>query len=111
VKDYLFKKNTHPPIKWRRQDADTKLEIIWNLNSEAFEYCELIRKIIYELDALPEWILKEISQLKLKKDNLDDMFKRVMEIVPVDYIEKLLWVWEKNKWDEEYILLTEQFLW
>lgn len=111
VKAHLFKKNTNPTVKWRRQDVSILLELLSDLHQEAVEYCSAIKKIIDELDALPEGVLKELSQIKLDKSNLANIFARVKEIVPETYIEDLLALWEKNKGDEEYILLTEQFLW
>lgn len=54
VKAHLFKENTKATIKGRRQEAEARLDILSELHAPAKDYCDDIRKIIYELDALPE---------------------------------------------------------
>ena len=111
VKTHLFKENTKPTIKWRRQEAEARLDILSELYFPAKDYCDDIRKIIYELDALPEWVLKELSMLKINKISPEETFEAVKELVPQEYIEKIFSKWANNTQNEQFILLTEQFLW
>lgn len=111
VKAHLFKENTKATIKGRRQEAEARLDILSELYAPAKDYCDDIRKIIYELDALPEWVLKELSMLKINKVSPEETFKAVKELVPQEYIEKIFSKWANNTQNEQFILLTEQFLW
>ncbi len=109
VKAHLFKENTRPTIKGRRQEAEAKLDILSEMYAPAKDYCDDIRKIIYELDALPEWVLKVLAGLKVNEP--EKAFAQIQELIPEDYIAKIFSKWADNTQNEQFILLTEQFLW
>ena len=111
VKAHLFRENTRASIKGRRQEAEARLDILSELYVPSKDYCDDIRKIIYELDALPEGVLKELAMLKINKISPEETFEAVKELVPQDYIEKIFSKWANNSQNEQFILLTEQFLW
>ncbi|EKD44202.1 MAG: hypothetical protein ACD_71C00215G0009 [uncultured bacterium (gcode 4)] len=111
VKAHLFKDNTHPPIKGRRQNASDRLHILSEKYPPAKDYCDDVSRVMIDLDSLPEWILKELSLLKIDKEDPKKTYDRLREMIPETYIHDIFKTAERNAGDEQFVLLTEEFIW
>lgn len=92
----------------RRNKAIAKLRGIESVvSSEHKAYLEEIRIIIVELDAMPEGVLKVISNLDRDPAKA---IKKLEELVPYEYIDRITKTSERSQGQEELLVLTEEFL-
>ena len=73
------------------------------------EYAKDLEKVIKELDGLPVALLKEVARIKIKKDP-NGAYETIQELIPVDYIEKIMQTAERAEGDGKLVLLSEEFI-
>jgi len=112
VKEHLFKNNTHMVVKSgsRRSEAAQRLVYLSSLNSVFSDYCDDVIKLIKDYDALPDGLLKKITNLKINKDNPSESFIDLKELVPLDYIADIEATAKRGTEDGDFVLLTEEFV-
>lgn len=112
VKKHLFKNNSHMVVKSgsRRAEAAQRLVYLSSLNSVFSDYCDDVIKLIKDYDALPEGLLKKIANLKINKDDPDESFAALKELVPLDYIADIEATAKRSTEEGDFVLLTEELL-
>ncbi|MCX6706434.1 MAG: helicase-related protein, partial [Candidatus Woesebacteria bacterium] len=107
AKDKLFAKNELPKIQGRRATAITTLKAIGESLPQATDYCEDVIAIIKDLDDVSDGVLKDISQLDLR--NVEEAYKRVLELVPLHFIQSIQERAGRFESEKELLLFAEQF--
>lgn len=106
AKEKLFAKHPMPPIRGRRADALKVLYAIKASVPSAEIYCTDLMKVIKEFDDISEGTLKDIAQIDLR--NLDDIYKRLVEMVPVQFIRNVIDRAHRADDSRELLLLAEE---
>ena len=109
AKSHIFKDNTKPPVTGKRkQDALSKLKILADVYSPARDLCLDIIKVIKDLDGLPNGVLREISELKIDKENPSNTLEKVRGYVPQNYHDSILETAERANESGRLIVLSEE---
>lgn len=108
AKEKLFAKHELPKIQGRRASAIHVLKVISDELPNAKNYCEDIITIIKTLDDLSDGALKDIAKLDLRK--IEQVHKKLLEIVPESYIRNVLTRANRTENEHELLLFAEQFV-
>lgn len=106
AKEKLFAKYPLPAIKGRRQDAIKNLMAIKEALPASESYCSDLIKVIKEFDDISEGTLKDIAQIDMR--NVEDTYKFLQEIVPVQFIRNVIDRAHKAEEGKELLLLAEE---
>ncbi|MCB9805586.1 helicase [Candidatus Nomurabacteria bacterium] len=111
VKEHIFKDNTKAPVSGKRkQDAIAKLKILSETYPSSKDLCMDVIKIIKDLDALPNGVLKEIADLKIDKDKPEKAYKSLKEYVPSNYLEDIFETADRAKDSGKLVVLSEELI-
>lgn len=112
VKEHLFRNDTVPAVssRSRRQESVRKLAFFRDVFSPAADYCSDIIKLIREYDALPEGTLKAIIDMPFDEKDPSTTYDKLREVVPPDYVMSLDRMANRQKEDEELVLLSEEII-
>lgn len=111
IKEHIFKDNTKPSLnKGRRADAVDRVKVIKNLYAPARDLCDDIIRVIHELDSLPLKTLREITELKINKEDMATTFKMLQEIVPLEYLENILNTAKQAEGTSKVVVLSEELI-
>ncbi len=111
AKAHIFKDNTKAPIDTgRKQDALNKLKFLSENYVQAKDLCIDVIRIIKDLDALPNGVLKEIAELKIDKTNFAPAHEVLKELVPNKYIESIFKTAERANDTGRLIVLSEELI-
>ncbi len=110
AKEHIFKENTLAKVKTskNRKEALDKMKLLAKF-PPARNYAQDVQKIIAEFDALPVATLKEISNTKIG-DKPQEAFEKIREILPIDYIEKIMQTASRADNAGKLVLLSEEFI-
>jgi len=106
AKEKLFAKHELPKIQGRRADSIKVVELIGNNIPQAKSYCDDIKKIIREYDDFSEGELKKIAQIDIR--NMEEAYKKLLEIIPLNYIQNIFNKADKGESEHELLLFAEQ---
>jgi len=111
AKEHIFKDNTVAKVKTgkNKENALKKIKILVKELPAVNEYAKDLEKVIKELDGLPIALLKEVARIKIKKDP-NRAYETIQELIPVDYIEKIMQTAERAEGDGKLVLLSEEFI-
>ncbi len=111
AKEHIFKDNTKPPVSGKRkQDAISKLKILSEQYTPAKDLCTDVIKTIKDLDALPIGVLREISEMKIDKENPDRAFQKLKEFIPSNYLENIFATADRANESGKLIVLSEELV-
>lgn len=111
AKEHIFKENTKAPVDGgRKQDALNKVKILADNYPQAKDLCLDIIRVIKDLDGLPNGVLKEISEIKLDKDNFGKALDELRELVPNRYLENIFKTAERANDSGKLIVLSEELI-
>lgn len=106
AKEKLFEKSELPKIQGRRADSIKILELLGNEIPESKAYCNDIKNLIKDYDAINEGTLKDISKLDLR--DLKQAYKDLQVIVPRTYTDSLFEKLKQTDKATELLLFAEQ---
>lgn len=106
AKEKLFEKSELPKIQGRRAESINRLELLGNEIPESKAYCNDIKSLIKDYDAINEGTMKDISQLDLR--DLKQAYKNLQVIVPRTYTESLFKKLKQTDKATELLLFAEQ---
>ncbi len=112
IKQHLFKNNTVPTInsRSRKQEALKRLLLLGTSYPLASDYCADVSKLIRVYDALPEGVLKKIASMAVDEANLELAYGTLKALIPMDYIASLDKMANRQKEDEELVLISEEIV-
>ncbi len=111
AKAHIFKDNTKAPIDTgRKQDALNKLKFLSENYVQAKDLCIDVIRVIKDLDALPNGVLKEIAELKIDKTNFAPAHDVLKELVPGKYLESIFKTAERANDTGRLIVLSEELI-
>lgn len=111
AKEHIFKDNTKPPVTGRRkQDAINKLKYLSENHAPARDLCTDVIKLVAELDALPNGVLREIADLRVEKEDLGKTYAALQDLVPTHYLRNIFDTAEKANEKGRLIVLSEEFI-
>ncbi|MEI7463069.1 MAG: helicase-related protein [Candidatus Taylorbacteria bacterium] len=111
AKEHIFKENTKPPIDTgRKQDALNKMKFLSENYAQAKDLCIDVIRVIKDLDALPNGVLKEIAELKIDKANFVPAHETLKELVPHRYLESIFKTAERANDTGKLIVLSEELI-
>ena len=111
LKKHVFKDNTLAKVVGQRKhDSLDRLELLSELLPKTKEFCEDVIKLIKDFDALPSGTLKGILEIKIDKNNLDEAFNKLKELIPQNYINNLMETAGKSDETGRIIVLSEEII-
>lgn len=111
AKEHIFKDNTKPPVSGKRkQDAIKKLKYLGGNHPPAKDLCTDIIRVIKDLDGLPNGVLKEIADLRIKKQNLGKTLTILKELVPQKYLGSIFETADRANDTGKLIVLSEELI-
>ena len=111
AKEHIFKENTKPPVdSGRKQDALNKIKFLSDSYPQAKELCTDVIRVIKDLDSLPYGVLKEITDLRIDKGDLDKAFQELRELVPHKYLEGIFKTADRANDTGKLIVLSEELI-
>lgn len=111
AKEHIFKDNTHPPIiGGRKHDALNKLQVLSDIHAPAKDLCKDAVKIIKDLDALPNGVLKNISEMYIDKTNPGKTYAELKEMLPSKYIEEIFTTAKRAEETGRLVVLSEELI-
>lgn len=111
AKEHIFKDNTRAPIEsGRKQDALNKIKILSESYPQAKDLCIDLIRVIKDLDGLPNGVLKEITELKVDKNNGEKSFHELKSLVPHRYLESIFKTAERANDTGRLIVLSEELV-
>src|ERR1035437_3573229 len=109
AKEHIFKENTKPAVDTgRKQDALNKIKFLSENYAQAKDLCIDVIRVIKDLDALPNGVLKEIAELKIDKTNFAPAHDALNELVPNKYLESIFKTAERANDTGRLIVLSEE---
>lgn len=106
AKEKLFEKSELPKIQGRRQKSIEVLEVLGHEIPESKEYCDDIKILIKDYDAISEGALKDIAQLDLR--DLEQAYADLRIIIPEEYKASLFAKLDQTDKAAELLLFAEQ---
>jgi superfamily II DNA or RNA helicase len=106
AKEKLFEKSELPKIQGRRQKSIEVLEVLGHEIPESKEYCDDIKILIKDYDAISEGALKDIAQLDLR--DLKQAYIDLRTIIPEEYKASLFAKLDQTDKAAELLLFAEQ---
>lgn len=111
AKEHIFKDNTRPPvIGGRKHDALNKLQVLSELHAPAKDLCKDVIKIIKDLDALPDGVLKNILEMYLDKTDPGKAYIELKEMFPPKYIEDIFTTAKRAEEIGRLVVLSEELI-
>lgn len=111
AKKHIFKDNTRPSVTGgRRQGSLDKLQVLSELYAPAKDLCKDTIKIIKDLDALPDGVLKNISEMSLNKADPSKMYVELKEMLPAKYLEDIFATAKRAEETGRLIVLSEELI-
>jgi superfamily II DNA or RNA helicase len=111
AKEHIFKENTKAPIDTgRKQDALNKIKFLSENYAQAKDLCIDVIRVIKDLDALPNGVLKEIAELKIDKTDFAPAHAVLKELVPNKYLESIFKTAERANDTGRLIVLSEELI-
>lgn len=106
VRDKLFEKSKLPKIQGNRAEAIQRLTVLSENLPLAKDYALDLIKVIKEYDDLSDGQYKDIARVKL--DNLEEAYKKIQEIAPVQVIKVSLNKADQLQGQAELIVLSQE---
>lgn len=106
VRDKLFEKSKLPKIQGNRAEAIQRLTVLSENLPLAKDYALDLIKVIKEYDDLSDGQYKDIARVKL--DNLEEAYKKIQEIAPVQVIKVSLNKADQLQGQTELIVLSQE---
>lgn len=106
IRDKLFEKSKLPKIGGNRAEAIQRLNILAEGLPAAKDYALDLIKVIKEYDDLSDGQYKDIAKTNL--DNLEEAYKKIQEIAPVQVIRVTLNKADQLQNQSELIVLSEE---
>ncbi len=106
IRDKLFEKSKLPKIGGNRAGAIQRLNVLVEKLPQAKDYALDLIKVIKEFDDLSDGQYKDISKVNL--DNLEEAYKRILEIAPVQVVKVTLSKADQLQNQSELIVLSEE---
>lgn len=111
AKEHIFKDNTKAPVDGgRKQDSLNRIKILSDIYPQAKDLCLDIIRVIKDLDAFPNGVLKEIAKLRIDKTNPEKAYLELKELVPGKYLEKIFETADRANDDGKLIVLSEELI-
>ena len=111
AKKHIFKENTRPPVVGgRKHDALNKLKMLSELHPSAKDLCKDAIKIVKDLDALPEGLLKDIAEMSIDKNDPGKTYTKLKEMLPSKYIEDIFTTAKRAEEAGRLIVLSEELI-
>jgi superfamily II DNA or RNA helicase len=111
AKQHIFKDNTRPPVVGGRKHAALgKLQLLSDLYKPAQDLCKDTIKIIKDLDALPEGLIKNISEIFLDKKNIINAYNELKEMLPSKYVEDIFITAKRADESGRLVVLSEELI-
>lgn len=109
AKQHIFKDNTRASVVGgRKHDALNKLQLLTELHPSSKDLCFDAIKIIKDLDALPNGILKDIAELRIDKTNPAKAYETLKEMLPSKYLEDIFETAKRADSINQLVVLSEE---
>ena len=111
AKEHIFRDNTSHSVKGgRKKKALKKLQKLSEEYPPAKSFCADARKIIQDLDAVPNGVLKEIVSLVVTREPEKVLKKLQEEILPLKYMKDIIDTSERAIGNGKLVVLSEELL-
>ena len=109
AKQHIFKDNTRVSVTGgRKHEALNKLKILSELYPTAKDLCLDVIKVVRDLDALPNGVLKDIAELPIDKKDPARAHAILKDMLPSKYLEDIFATAKRSEEVSQLIVLSEE---
>lgn len=111
AKQHIFKDNTRASVAGgRKHDALNKLQLLSELYPTSKDLCFDIIKVIKDLDALPNGVLRDIADVPLDKSKPSKTYEIIKGMLPAKYLEDIFATAKRAEEINQLVVLSEELI-